>query len=349
MSRALDLETNASIDTKDLQSVYHDIVTALCTKQEHLLEIEILGKSHPFPPGCNVLVDGNSIGIWKPKLVQAFIAARHTFFKYLRNCPEAREKDLRNATAVILLMDPEHLTAANTRKRLIQRAAQVDLEDVLSQELLWVDGYLTSRLHRHTKSPTLWNHRRWLYRFWGSVGMKVDLRQDLDRVVLVAAERHPKNYYAWSHLRWLLKYHGSSTCEGASTNLKDSDQASVVGIVRDWSLRHPGDTSGFSFLLSLFSVNGSSDGASNNFPGRVDALSVCDAVLRLTVSFKWTHESIWVFLRTLVASGQVMEEQRDAFFQAIEIVQKKHSEAQAVLQSARTWCLKYERKMETQT
>ena len=101
--------------------VYNDIIKALSTETDSLLDIEFLGKSHPLPEGCNVLVDGNCVAITKVKLVQAFVVARKIFFNYVRDCPEEKIVDFRNVTAIMLLMDPEHLTAANARKRLIQK------------------------------------------------------------------------------------------------------------------------------------------------------------------------------------------------------------------------------------
>jgi protein prenyltransferase alpha subunit repeat containing protein 1 len=334
MSRSLDPETAASIKTNDLQAVYQDIVAALSTEALCLLQIELLGKSHPVPPGSNVLIDGNNIGVPKLKLVQAFIVARQTLFKYFRNCPKDQEAQLQNATAVILLMDPEHLTAANSRKRLIQKYHKVpklEFEKILKTELLFVDSYLTSPLHRHTKSPTLWGHRRWLYEMGKSIGSEFDVLQDLKSVVLIAAERHPKNYYAWSHLRWLTQNFGTAEV---------SDHPKILAIVKDWCLRHPADTSGFSFLLFILFAPGSSDDS----PGRIEACSsVCREVLRLTVSFKWIHESVWVFLRTLVASEYVAEDDRKAFFEAIETVQKSYPMAQVLLETAGDWCVMYQR------
>jgi protein prenyltransferase alpha subunit repeat containing protein 1 len=334
MSRSLDPETAASVKTNDLHAVYQDIVAALSIEAQGLLQIELLGKSHPMPPGSNVLIDGNNIGVPKLKLVQAFIVARETLFKHFRNCPKDKETELQNATAVILLMDPEHLTAANSRKRLIQKYHKIpklEFEKILKAESLFVDSYLTSPLHRHTKSPTLWGHRRWLYEMGKSIGIEFDVLQDLKYVVLIAAERHPKNYYAWSHLRWLTQDFGRAEV---------SDHPKMLAIVKDWCLRHPADTSGFSFLLFILFAPGSSD----NSPGKIEACSsVCREVLRLTVSFKWIHESVWVFLRTLVASEYVVEDDRKAFFEAIETLQKAYPMAQVLLETAGDWFVKYQR------
>ena len=161
--------------------------------------------------------------------------------------------------------------------------------------------------------------------------MEFDVLEDLKSVVLIAAERHPKNYYAWSHLRWLTQNFGAAEV---------SDHPKMLAIVKDWCLRHPADTSGFSFLLFILFAPGSSDDS----PEKIEACSsVCREVLRLTVSFKWIHESVWVFLRTLVASEYVVEDDRKAFFEAIETVQKAYPMAQVLLETAGDWCVRYQR------
>jgi protein prenyltransferase alpha subunit repeat containing protein 1 len=336
MSRAIDPETAASLKNSNHETVYNDIVKALSTEIDSLLEIEFLGKSHPLPEGCNVLVDGNSVALSKSKLVQAFIIARNIFFQHLRDCSEDKSLDCRNATAIMLLMDPEHLTAANARKRFIQKSqrdSRANLEQILKAELHFVDSFLTSRLHRHTKSPTLWGHRRWVLDVCKSSRMEYDIHHDLKTVVLVAAERHPRNYYAWSHLRWLVQ--SFTTC--SAMPITSSDFNKLVSVVKGWCLRHPADTSGFSFLLFCLSIPG-------NF-GDVSKMqlrsSICSEVVRLAVCFQWTHETIWVFLRTLIASGGVSETENLAFFRAIEDIQAVQPDGHLFLEAAQNWCREY--------
>jgi protein prenyltransferase alpha subunit repeat containing protein 1 len=345
MSRALDPETVVSLKSSNPETVYSDIVDALSTQTDSLLEIELLGKSHPLPQGCNVLVDGNSIAVPKAKLVQAFTIAHKIFFKYVRDCSDDKSVDLKNAAAVILLMDPEHLTAANTRKRLIQKCQKgtnAGLGAILRKELQFVDSYLTSRLHRHTKSPTLWGHRRWVLEVRKSIQMEYDVLQDLTSVVLVAAERHPRNYYAWSHLRWLVQTF-TTYSEHSKIETKDPDFQLLVAVVKDWCLRHPADISGFSFLLFCLSVLGSTGDVTRT---QLKS-SICSEVVRLAVSFKWTHESIWVFLRTAVASGGVSKDGKTVFFRAIEEIQAAQPDGHRVLQAAQDWCVEYTSKDES--
>ncbi len=337
MSRALDANAPLFVSKENAQKTYNDIVKALCTDTEKPLEIEFLGKSHPLPPETNVLVDGNSIAVSKAKLVQAFVVARQIFLKHMRDCPEDKVSEVQDATAVILLMDPEHLTAANTRKRMIQQlqhGLNAELEAALKKELLFVDGYLTSRLHRHTKSPTLWGHRRWILEHSASTHLKLDILRDLETVVLVAAERHPKNYYAWSHMRWLTS---TSTCSAESSSVNGLPR--IITVVKDWCLIHPNDTSGFSFLYFCLSRHQFANLGDSDMSTIRSAVST--DVLRIAISFKWRHESVWVFLRTLVAEyGK--EADRAAFYVAIDNISKAYPGGQTVLRRAKDWCMRYE-------
>lgn len=345
MSRALDKDTAETIQSDDPQVVYDHLVRALCpTTPSGLLEIEILGKSHALPHGCHVLVDGNSIAVPKVTLVRAFIVARQILLKCLPHFQES-QTDVRNAAAVILLMDPEHITAANARKRVVQLYRERPVSELtveLKRELWWVDSMLTARLHRHTKSPTLWGHRRWVLEVCQSIRMPYDIDKDLKSVILVAAERHARNYYAWLHLRWVVRNLHLKASQRENVPSAGLDGSKMLSTIKAWCLRNPGDTAGFSFLLFCLLEH------PENFPGgksRMEASSsICKEVLDLAVSFKWTNESVWVFLRTLVASG-VSDEQRTAFFDSIKAIlgagpAKPH--AQSTLQKAHDWCLEYE-------
>lgn len=78
-----------------------------------------------------------------------------------------------SATQLMLLHDPDHITAANARKRHLRNLLETCsghsgspsthlLDDFIRKELWLLDSLQTSPLKKHTKSPTLWQHRRWL-------------------------------------------------------------------------------------------------------------------------------------------------------------------------------------------
>lgn len=333
MSRALDKDAISSINASDSQKVYDDVVKVLgpyYSLSHELIDFELLGKGQ-LPENVNTVVLENSVGIPKIKLVQAFVIARKVFFKF-KDLGTEYSKEIRDATSVILLTDPEHLTACNARKRLIQsiRTKSVsELEMDLKSELRFVDSLLTSHLNRHTKSPTLWSHRRWLLELCQSKDLPLNVSRDLTLVVMVAAERHPRNYYAWSHMRWLMK-----SVEGDETAY-----LTIIHNVKKWCLGHPGDTSGWSFLLSCLS---SPTFLTATSP--IDQKSlICEEVIGMAISLRWKEESLWVFLRTLVASGNITEKCRFAFLQTLEDFKNSSDDArgQRISQSAHEWYLEY--------
>ncbi|KAG9244050.1 hypothetical protein BJ878DRAFT_87440 [Calycina marina] len=330
MSRALEGDEREALGKAKAQAFYNDIVQALNCSLNKRLEIEFLPKGYILPPNCNVLVDENYIGVPKSKLVQAFVVARKLLVAYLEDLSNVPDHELRNTTAVLLLMDAENLTAANTRKRLILRHKDSsDIHSILRQELLLVEGLLTSRLHRHTKSPTLWNHRRWVMELGKTVDLPYDFHQDLTEVIMVSAERHPRNYYAWQHARWIV--YNILGKDGTSISQLDDK---LIAMVLSWCTKHPSDTSGFSFLLFC-----SFELPESIVPRSETCSKVHQEIFHLATSFKWANESVWVFLRTLVASGQLSAEQEIAFHHTIDAMTATTEDlrVKATLMKAGSW------------
>lgn len=346
MSRALDKDAKTAINAGVSQKVYNDIVntinsfTSSCSVTSKLvIDFEFLGKAQ-VPEGgsdINAFVLENSVGIPKLKLVQAFIIARQVFFKFKDLSPD-HSQDIRDATSIILLTDPEHLTACNARKRLIQHTRTLpvlEVETALKRELYFIDSLLTSHLNRHTKSPTLWSHRRWLLEFRRSMHLQQhDVLRDLASIVMVAAERHPRNYYAWSHMRWLM--------ESVECGLDSPTHLALIDNVKKWCLRHPGDTSGWSFLLFCLSFPTSLNAS-------IQKSLACEEVLGMAVSLRWKEESLWVFLRTLVASGDTTEKWRFAFLQALKDLETSLEDPRGrrIIQAAHEWYLENGQKIQS--
>lgn len=163
------------------QDAYNQIVTRLKGLEIQTVEIEIL-PSALCPPGPpQVIQDEQAVGIPKALLIPAFKHALRVLALGQPHNPGTvmtREQRL-NATMVVLLVAPEHLTAANIRKRnllaLCESASNIsqtngigirpefqEFTRALQVELNLLDSLFTSPLHKHAKSPTLWSHRRWL-------------------------------------------------------------------------------------------------------------------------------------------------------------------------------------------
>ncbi|KAK1593607.1 uncharacterized protein LY79DRAFT_513983 [Colletotrichum navitas] len=326
MSRALDKHVIAALKKGDHQKIFDDI-SGLFVQQEddRLLEIEILGPSHPLGPAEHLLRDENAVAVPKLRIVQAFLFARQIFQKKLAGEVVGIEL-LLAATSVMLLMDPEHLTASNTRKRLLLDAISAgdNAHERLAREKWFVDSLLTSRLHRHTKSPTLWSHRRWLMEQRRLAGLPVAVQQDIELIVMVAGERHPRNYYAWTHARWLTRIF--------LADAEPEDLSSLIQSVKRWSFSHHVDVSGWSFLAHLMERL---DGC-----GTQTSLPVFEETLRLTESLRWCNESVWWFLRTVAlrpAIGQAGREELTAVQERLLVVNADDSTEAKVLKTAQHW------------
>ncbi|PKS06946.1 hypothetical protein jhhlp_005542 [Lomentospora prolificans] len=289
MSRAVDKDVLEALSRGDPKKVFAEISQIFDSLEEdgQLLEFEFLGRAHLPPPGIVVLRDGKDVGLSKLHIFQAFGVAYRIFKEAVLEDGNRQQSlstdDLRRVTAVMLLSDPEHLTAANCRKRTLLRDLREgkDVYTSLRKEKYFVDSILTSRLHRHTKSPTLWSHRRWLLGQFKRHGISVDVATDLRRVVFVSGERHPRNYYAWCHARWLLATFSTET----KASVRD-----MVTDVNGWCLKHHDDISGWSFFHYLLRRTGTT---------QEDCSAVFSSVIQMTESFKWHNESVWWFLHAL--------------------------------------------------
>ncbi|PHH74894.1 hypothetical protein CDD82_4727 [Ophiocordyceps australis] len=288
MSRALDKGIQEALEQADLEIPFKHISTALSQIRDALLDIELLGSSHASID-ATLLQDGNAIAIPKRRLVEAFICARKRFisFQQSKELQNTRKQHVLSVTAVMLLMDPEHLTAANARKQVLSEALEMCPSDVapLLNEKFLIDSLLTSHLHRHTKSPTLWSHRRWLMRRISAMGAANNIVEELASVVFVSAERHPRNYYAWGHARLLVE----STVAHSGKPEAELDIKRMVQDTKKWCFNHHDDVSGWMFLAFLL----------EKWPSCT--ASVLRETLQLVQSFRWRNESVWHFLRNVVS------------------------------------------------
>lgn len=291
------------------ENAFQDLAGVFSSRDNKVLEIEII----PSSLGSSFLQDGNSIGITKKALVQAYTVARQLFIKRLMPMSEhdigieQLEKKADSAalpgsviTEIMLLFDCEHLTACTWRKRRLLAAVTRCIKDtdqastihLLETELTLMASYQCSPLHRHTKSPTLWSHRLWvlgqLLRI-RSLGLEALLRlerAELD-IVLRAGELHPKNYYAFNYMRQLHLLLAS-----ISTDVKDRSRLTVdlagilVNPVLDWCLANPRDISGWAFEKYLL----------ESFPGQDVRSDAIGRALRFARDVGWEGESLWNFV-----------------------------------------------------
>ncbi|KAI9843906.1 MAG: hypothetical protein M1837_006060 [Sclerophora amabilis] len=257
------------------------------------------------------------MGITKRQLVKAFIEARHIFFSSLQERDSLQV--LLEATQVMLLFDPEHLTAANYRKRALldlkngAASATSQYPRFVEAELYLLESFLTSPLHRHTKSPTLWNHRRFVMELFSSQTLPVDMDTLCNSelaIVMRAGEKHPKNYYAWNlYAKWLFTFLKSGHLALDQSHSFQCLTSDSISSVHEWCLRHPSDISGWSFLLLLF----------RHLHDTSSLVVPVSKTLDLAFSFRWSHEAVWTFLRTVLGSDVLLPAtDRRALTQRIE-------------------------------
>lgn len=340
MSRALDEHVKEALKTGDHEKIYDDISQLLTTSNsEEPLDIEILGSSHPLQNGISYLrdeEDARYVAIPKLRIVQAFIVARKRLIgklRYEKKTGYPTHPDIMEYTAVILLMDPEHLTAANTRKRAIKRSmARNDAsatKKLLKGELHFLRSLLTSHLHRHTKSPTLWSHRRWVIdqARASDPSLLKSLTDDLTDNVFISAERHPRNYYAWSHARYLVEV------SPVAPGLGDA-----VEVTKKWCFKHHDDVSGWMYLLFVMDQLQAEKKRSGTESCGRDSEKIFEETVNLAKSFRWRNESVWYFLRNFVSSGLLGDGEKEAFRTALGDLEKGASPQDvAILRRAGTW------------
>lgn len=271
--------------------------------EKQILQIEVLPRSIKPPDGV-LMVDGTNVGIPKKTLTLAFIEARKRFFN---DDPQPLRL---NATKIILLFDPEHLTAANYRKQHLttlkgdtSQEGQLAYRKAVKYEFCFLDSILTSPLHRQSKSPTLWQHRLWLLKLLvpkdkesvSEESRKEFWRKELD-AVFRSGESHPKNYYAWQYARRLEE----------RIDVLDAT-LNFAQCIKAWCCKHPSDISGWSCLLYLVP----------KIEPPSERHDLVWEVLKYAIDLQAEQESLWVFIRTVLAH-EAMQEWRTELVSLLE-------------------------------
>jgi len=176
-------------------------------------------------------------------------------------------------------------------------------------ELEFLNFIFTSPLPRHTKSPILWTHRRFVIELLsgetppkGSPSLTPSLQDEMT-VILLAAERHPKNYHAWTYARWIW-LHLHNTPESCSRLPQLNER------IRSWCTSNISDISGWMFYLWFL-------GADRPWRTRLRQMQQpMDAVWKV---FVWGrevvpgHEALWTFVRgCAIGMEEVLSEEERA-------------------------------------
>lgn len=303
---------------------YSQLISALHPPPTIVPEIEILPSSFP----SKILHESAAVGVPKSLLVALYLQARKAFFDHVSTGDSNSYHAALEATTIILLFDPNHLTAANFRKRHIERfcdgrtdhddRGNGDLAGAVRNELRFLESLVTSPLSKHAKSSTLWAQRLWVVRNFSrlAVGehgtdgkfqlmdMRHEVRDFWDRelkIVMKAAERHPRNYYAWQYARelfHLVYLKGSEPVEGRQRQkelLRDD-----IRRVRAWCLMHPRDISGWAFsvfLLEQLRDDGCDEAANREMENEIRTST--RETKGFTKRYEWKGESIEWFLKAI--------------------------------------------------
>jgi protein prenyltransferase alpha subunit repeat containing protein 1 len=266
--------------------------------------IESLGPHIPEAPELTspFLFVENNLGVPKKLLYQMYLAAIAMFTGALDTAMADR---LIASSAVILLANPAHQTALNTRKRLIQNGC-LSTRD----EFTFMTALLSSK--SCAKEPILWDHRRWLLRrqyrlahndISHEPGPEI-IQQEFD-IISHACQIYPRNYYAWSHWRFCADLLCSSITAYRTSPDIGKEYAKVLSLellrMRQWVETHVSDHSATHHLSGLLLHLVSH---TNNSPILSDLLneqsaSTFDHALSLVKTYP-SHESLWMYLRAAV-------------------------------------------------
>ena len=279
-----------------------------------ILEIDILPSSH----SPQLLYEHPALALPKGLLIQLYLTARKLLFSHLASPREETYDAALKATSIVLLWDPNHLTAANFRKRYIQSLsttwagngyAEEDgrrLTDAVQRELRFLDSLLTSPLTKHAKASTLWGQRLWIVQnFWaqtlledsssveGDTPNKATIKRIMSQwdyelsIVMKAGERHPRNYYAWQYARQLLQL-----VDGELSPQMKGIRVESLGKAHQWCLMHPRDVSGWGFLVFLMASEETVDGDS-------DGKRIVRETREWVRKYEWEGESMEWFLKAV--------------------------------------------------
>ncbi|KAK6496885.1 hypothetical protein TWF481_001867 [Arthrobotrys musiformis] len=326
-------------DEEVCREVYARISGFLQSFRQQTIQIELL-PFYPVPP-THIFTENTSLGIPKSSLWKAFRHARPLFFSTLSSLSSSSSTQttstyltLLNTSAILLLHDSEHLTAINARKKVLvtlfppgapfpigNRGQELPISP--AAEYFFLTSLLSSPLHRHTKSPNLWAHRKWLISSYPSLKTPIPppppgqsrpgtadptiLQKSFKRwtrkeisTILRAAEAHPKNYYAWTYARWVVKE------QGVVFNHED---------LVSWCMKHPGDVSAWEFLGWCWCSEAAvTDAGLHQVPAgrrREDVrYNQLFSVLKYSHNTAPGHEALWGFVRAVVGGGVFGEEYR---------------------------------------
>ena len=212
-----------------------------------------------------------------------------------------QSNQLDRLTRVVLLANPAHQTALNSRKRLVQNLT-VDPHSELNLSA----SLLSCR--ECAKESILWHHRRWLLHVIhevpptaGADSIPETVPPDALEAEFIRASAachvYPRNYHAWAHRRFCAKALVASQQSGVPSNsgvLTKEYQRTL-----EWIESHISDYSAMNYAANLEQMLLGGNLAEPCLPAAEHA--------KLLLRSYPDHESLWMYLRSSVTPGGEME------------------------------------------
>ncbi|KAH9462208.1 hypothetical protein H4Q26_016901 [Puccinia striiformis f. sp. tritici PST-130] len=223
-----------------------------------ITEIEIFNT--PIPSSKNEFIingDHHQLGIPQKILAQIYAHASQRFHTTNKTDDEEAE-NLFKLTRILLIQNPDHLTALSTRRKLLKTGEQLREELELNTVLLSVVS--------HSKSTGLWFHRRWIFAqlhrcppptsssnpiYKPFVQFTPDRIEEEFVFNLQTCDRYPRNYYAWFHRKWVLSQLPSLHPQDTIDGILDTEKERILRFMGT----HPKDNSAtnyIQFIVTLF-------------------------------------------------------------------------------------------------
>lgn len=226
------------------------------------------------------------------------MVAAHAYFG-LRNesrtsAPSLQQSNLLDRlTRVVLLANPAHQTALNSRKKLVQnQVVDPNWELNLSTSLL--------SCRECAKESILWHHRRWLLHVIHEVSTTAD-SDNIPEVIppdaleaefacaSTACHLYPRNYHAWSHRRFCVEALVASLQSGvpSTSGLLVKEYRRTL----EWIESHISDYSAMNYAINFEKTVPDEGPTEGCLPTKTR-----EHAKSLIRSYP-DHESLWTYLR----------------------------------------------------
>lgn len=183
------------------------------------------------------------------------------------------EGSRRTSSQVLVLLNPEYMTAFNHRKKLVQ----LQYLDMKSEY-----QFTSFLLTKHSAKPRVWEYRAWLYNLIGK--RERNLAEDI-RICNLTADRYPCNYPSWGFRRMIqINTLPQNTLRFDALKLELLESNTFVD-------RHVSDSSGWSYRQRILYLLGDQLDT--------ESIEIESAKTQSMILLYPNHESLWIHARFL--------------------------------------------------